>query len=112
LDNQSPGIMALADSDDTNDASTLIGLYDDYLVANGDPTLKADPTEPGVNNEEQKTDGADEPSDLAKRRQQQLTDGTTVPSKPAGIDPGGEAMDEFDQAFNYHAKRLEARRQA
>lgn len=99
---QSPGIQALGDSADVNDASTLIGLYDDYRVANGHPTMKADPEpDPGVTTEA---------NELAERRKRQLEDGKTIPSKSARVDPDAESgEDEFERSFNAFAARKEAK---
>lgn len=103
LIDQPPGVQALQDSDDTSDASTLIGLYDTHLVANGKPTLKADP-EPGVTEVV-----VPAPSPQANKRAQQLEAGTTVQSKSARVDGTAEAGDDFDAAFAVFAKRREAR---
>lgn len=111
LDQQPPGVMALADSDDTADASTLIGLYDQHLVASGKPSLKADPTEPGVDgNQEEETPEGSEKSELDKKREQQLEDGVSAASKSAGVNADGEAPDEFEAAFNAFAARKERAR--
>jgi hypothetical protein len=102
LSTQPPGVQALSESDDTEDASTLIGLYDGHLVAEGQPTLKADPGSTSVN---------EVPADTTRantRRQQQLEAGTTVPSKPARVDGTAEAGSEFEDAFAVFAKRKEA----
>ena len=114
LDEQSPGVNALASSDNTADAKTLIGLYDAHLVAAGKDSLRApDPNEPGVTDEEEEAKGSDEPSELEKRRAQQLEDGTAIPSKSAGIDPDGTpGGTEFEQAFDYYAKKKAAQRTA
>lgn len=100
---QSPGVRALGNSDDVQDASTLLGLYDNYRVANGKPTMKADPEpDTGVKN-----DNADE---LAERRRQQLEGGTTLPSKSARVTTDGpEGEDEFERSFNVFAARKEAK---
>lgn len=95
---QSPGVRSLSDSADANDASLLIGLYDTHLVATGKPTLKADAPESG---------GTEEVSKLAEKRKQQLEAGTTIKSKGARMDPSSDPVDEFEAAFNYHAKRRE-----
>lgn len=100
---QPPGVQNLGESADPADASTLIGLYDDYRVGQGHPTIKAKPDpepDPGVTTE------ADE---LAKRRAQQLQDGETIPSKSARVNPDTEAPDEFEAAFNAFAARKEAK---
>ena len=101
--NQSPGIRALADSDDTRDASLLIGKYDDYRVENGHTTLKSDP---GPDNGSSVDEAAED--EVAKRRKQQLEDGVTLPSKSARIDTDAETGSEFENAFNAFAKRKEA----
>lgn len=116
LSSQPPGIQALGASDDTDDASSLIGMYDNHLVAAGQPSLKApeqgektDPTEPGVNEDEQQS--GDEPTSLASRRAQQLEDGTSIPSKSAGVNTDGESGDdEFERAFEHHAKKKDRQR--
>ncbi len=100
---QPPGTQALGGSDDTRDASLLIGLYDDYLVANGSPTIKQDPAiDTGV------TDITDE---VAERRNRQLEDGATLPSRAARIDDSQSSGNEFDDAFNAFAARKDANRQ-
>jgi len=104
---QPPGIAALSESDDTNDASALIGMYDNHLVANGKPTLKATP-EP-ASNQEAKTDGS-EATALAAKRAQQLEDGATIDSKNAQIDAGTEPRGDFETAFDAYAKRKDAQR--
>lgn len=105
MDLQPPGIQALADSEDTADASTLIGMYDTYRVAQGDETLRSDP-KPEI--EDGSVDNkADE---IAARRQRQLEDGVTIPSKNARIDPNADAGSEFENAFAAFAARKEANR--
>ena len=114
LNDQSPGVTALAGSDDTKDATTLLRLYDEHLVSGGKDSLKApDPTEPGVKDKEEEAQGGAEPTELQKRRAQQLEDGTAIPSKGAGIDPdGGQSGTEFEQAFEFFAKKKQAQRTA
>jgi len=112
LEAQPPGIQSLSDSDDAKDASALIGLYDSHLVAEGKPTLKADPVDNGVDTkeaEEQQKKEAEAES-LTKRRKQQLADGATIPSKNSRVDSRSEPVDDFEAAFNYHANRKERRR--
>lgn len=109
LDSQPPGVQSLTESDDPQDASALIGLYDGHLVAEGKPTLKADPTN-GVDTKDEKTQKEIEANSIAARRKQQLEDGATIPSKAARIDPSSEPVDDFEAAFNYHAKRRENQR--
>ena len=106
---QSQGVAALAESDDSRDASTLIGLYDTHLVANGKPTLKADPPT-GVNEDE--VDSAAEPqlSELEKKRAKQLEDGAAPTSRKAGVNTDGPETTEFDAAFAVFAKRKEQKR--
>jgi len=104
---QPPGIAALSESDDTKDASALISMYDEHLVANGKPTLKATP-EPASKLEEN-PDGS-EATNLAKKRAQQLADGTTVESRNAKIDAGAEPKGDFEAAFDSFAKRKDAQR--
>jgi hypothetical protein len=108
LDEQPQGVSSLSESDDVRDASTLIGLYDAHLVANGHPSLKADPTESGVT----ETPANTGPTDLASRRAQQLQDGESVPSQKAGIQADGPVEDEFEAAFNVFAKRKAAANRA
>ena len=109
LDEQSPGVQALSASDDSKDASLLIGLYDEHLVANDKPSLKAEVKDkeivpgPGDEPEEKKTT-------LAARRAQQLEDGATIKSKNSRIDPSKEPADDFDAAFNFHAKQKDRKR--
>lgn len=110
LDNQPPGVQSLTDSDDPQDASALIGLYDSHLVASGLPTLKADPVDNGVDTKDKLTQKEIEANSIAARRKQQLEDGTTIPSKKSRIDPSSEPTDDFEAAFNYHAKRRENQR--
>jgi hypothetical protein len=102
LDTQPPGVRALSESDDTLDASTLIGLYDGHLVAQGQPSIKVNP-EPGVDDE------APAATPQANKRKQQLEAGSSVPSKSARVDGTAEAGTEFDAAFDVFAKRAEAR---
>ena len=102
LSDQPPGVRALSESDDTADASTLIGLYDGHLVASGKPSLKPDP-EPGVN------EVVPAANPQANRRAAQLEAGSTVPSKPARVDATAEADGDFEAAFKVFAKRAEAR---
>lgn len=109
LADQPPGIAALSESDDTNDASALIGMYDAHLVENGKPSLKAPTPEPASKKEDEVTDGADATA-LAKKRTQQLEDGTTIDSKNAKIDAGSEPLGDFETAFAFHAKRKDAKR--
>jgi hypothetical protein len=109
LDSQPPGVQSLTDSDDPQDASALIGLYDSHLVASGLPTLKADPTN-GVDTKDELTQKEIEANSIAARRAQQLEDGTTIPSKKSRIDPSSEPVDDFEAAFNFHAKRRENQR--
>lgn len=111
LNEQPPGIIALSESDDTDDASTLIGMYDNHLVSVGQPSMKPDP-KPGVN-EEAVPAGA-ELTDLEKRRGRQLESGNrSVSSKPAGIAADTESMDGFEKSFNVFAsKKEQQRRQA
>ena len=109
LQKQPPGIAALSESDDTQDASALIGMYDDYLVANGKPTLKKETTPEPASKKDEEAAGADE-SDLAKKRAQQLEDGTTIDSKNAKIDTGSDTGGDFEAAFAFHAKRKDAKR--
>ena len=106
LTSQPQGVSSLSESDDARDASTLIGLYDAYLVAEGQPSIKADPIESGVTEVPGKT-GA---TDLAARRAQQLSDGESVPSKKAGVQTDGPELDEFEAAFNVFAKRKAQKR--
>ncbi len=103
---QTPGVIGLSNSPDARDASELLGKYDEHLVANGQPSIKKAPTEPG-GNEDDNAAGANSPTSLGKRREQQLADGTTIPSKSAGIDGTGESMSEFSSAFKVYAKRLD-----
>jgi hypothetical protein len=107
LAKQSPGIGALAESDYAADATSLIGMYDNYLVTNNLPTLKNDPG-PGVNNGD-KTEGS-ELSSNAKKRAEQLASGTSVASKSAGVTTGDTVTDNFEDAFNAFAARKERKR--
>lgn len=107
LDTQPPGIQALQESHDTADAISLIEMFDNNLVANGQPTLKATP-----NNGVEALEVKDKADELKAKRERQLQDGTTVTSKSAGVDPGGESVNEFEKAFAYHAKKKEAQRRA
>ncbi len=108
---QPPGVAALSDSDDTNDALVLIGMYDNYLVANDKPSLKPIPNEPGDDTDKVIVDGS-ESDELANRRTRQLAAGSSVPSKSARVDGSAEAGDEFEDAFEFHAKRNDAKRTA
>jgi hypothetical protein len=101
LNEQPHGVSNLSLSDDTRDASTLIGLYDAHLVAGGQPSIKADPTESGVKVPASK----DAPTELETKRAQQLSDGASVASKKAGVNTDGPELDEFEAAFNVFAKR-------
>ena len=103
MDNQPRGIQALAESDDPQDAIFLIGAYDTYLVANGGSSIKA-VTDPGPGVEKTKA------NNIAAKREQQLESGTTIKSKPSGIDPGSQSESEFESAFNVMAKKREAQR--
>lgn len=110
---QPPGVQNLADSDDPRDASTLLGMYDTYRVANGLETLKAPSEDPGKPDHESDSVVEKEASELEKRRQAQLESGTTVESKPAHINPNADSGEnEFERAFNAFAARKEAKRQA
>ena len=105
LDEQSPGIQALTGSDDSKDASLLIGLYDTHLVAEGQPSLKAEEDTtivPGP--------GDEKPNKIAEKRKQQLEDGATIKSKNSRIDPGAAEADDFESAFNFHAARKDRQR--
>ncbi len=100
---QSPGTQALGESDDTRDASLLIGLYDDYRVDQGKTSMRTDPElDTGVN------EVADE---VTQRRSRQLQDGTTLPSKPARVVETGENLDDFEKSFNAFAAKKERQRQ-
>jgi len=111
LDTQPPGVQSLSDSDDPQDASALIGLYDGHLVANGQPTLKADPKDNDGVDTEETTAQEEETNSVAARRKQQLEDGTTIPSRNSRVDPSKEPVDDFEAAFAYHAKRKDRQRQ-
>lgn len=104
LDEQPAGIQGLSASPDTRDAVALLGMYDDHLVANEQPSLRTEivPTEPGDENDSELTE-------IEKRRARQAAAGASIPSKPAGIDTTGEASSEFDQAFAHYARKKEAR---
>lgn len=110
LDAQPPGVQGLAFSDDTRDAVELISKYDAHLVAEGKPSLRPeeaneeDPDEPGVESKR-------EPTEIERKRAQQLDAGQSIPSKPAGIDVDAGNMDEFEAAFNHFAQK-KARRTA
>lgn len=100
---QSPGTKALGESDDTRDASLLIGLYDDYRVEQGRPSMRTDPElDTGV------TEVTDE---VTQRRNRQLEDGTTLPSKAARVETDQEATDGFEDAFNAYAAKKDRQRQ-
>jgi hypothetical protein len=101
LAGQPHGVAQLAESDDTRDASTLIGLYDTHLVADGKPTLRVDP--PTGVNEVQLTE-------LEKKRAKQLEDGASPASKKAGINTDGPDTTEFENAFAVFAKKKERQR--
>ncbi len=103
MTDQPQGVSSLSESEDARDASTLIGLYDAYLVAEGQPSIKADPIESGVKKEEEP--GKPEPTELETRRAKQLEDGATVASQKAGIQTDGPELDEFEAAFNVFAKK-------
>lgn len=100
---QPAAVRDLSFSDDVNDASSLIGLYDDHRIANNMPSLrKAD--DPG--NGDPVDDSAD---DLGAKRKRQLEAGSVVPSKPARINTEAEeGEDEFERSFNAYAARKEA----
>lgn len=106
LNTQPPGIQALANSDDTADASSLIGLYDGFRVEDGLETLKVVSNDPDNSGVEE-----DRPNSVAERRRRQLESGSAVPSKSARIDPTAETGDDFERAFNAFAQRKEAARQ-
>lgn len=110
LDSQPPGVQSLSQSNDPQDASVLVGMYDGHLVAEGLPTLKADPKDNGVDTEE-KLAQEEKTNSVAARRKQQLEDGATIPSKNARVDPSDDGVDDFEAAFNYHAKRKDRQRQ-
>ena len=101
LASQPHGVAQLAESDDTRDASTLIGLYDTHLVANGKPSLRVDPPT-GVNEVQ--------PTELEKKRAKQLEDGAAPASKKAGINTDGPETTEFDAAFAVFAAKKERQR--
>jgi hypothetical protein len=109
LAQQSPGIGALAESDYAADATSLIGMYDNYLVTNDLPTLKKTDPGPGVNTDGDKPEGS-ELSSNAKKRAEQLASGTSVASKSAGVTTGDTVTDDFDTAFNAFAARRERKR--
>lgn len=106
MESQSPGVKALAGSDDARDASLLISKYDEHRVANNLPTLKAnpDPDNGGVDKKAK--------DEVTKRRERQLEDGTTIESKNAKIDPNAESGSDFENAFNAFAKSKEAKNRA
>jgi len=107
LEGRPPGVHSLAESADANDALALIGMYDSHLIANGFASLKeANDPGPGVKE-------VDKPTDLAARRARQLEDGSSIPSKPAGVNTGDdEGLDEFESAFKVFANRLDKKRTA
>lgn len=113
LTEQAPGIAALASSDDPADASELISRYDDFLVSEGKPSLKATPDDDGGDNTEDTAGSKEqEKSEIEKRRERQIKDGAAPASKPAGVSPGGEGTDgdsEFEAAFNFYADKKDAR---
>lgn len=105
LESQSPGVASLADSDDTEDAKTLIGLYDAHLVTSGKSSIKKQsPTEPGADNEK--------PGEQNNRRQQQLQAGANVRTKNVGIDTTDAPLDEYEAAFNHFASQKDKSRVA
>jgi hypothetical protein len=106
MNEQSKGVADLGESDDARDASTLLGLYDAHLVANGHPSIKADPTESGVNEDT----GKPVPTELETRRAKQLEDGASVASKKAGVNTDGPETSEFEAAFDVFAKRKDKQR--
>lgn len=107
MDTQPPGIQSLAGSDDTRDASSLIGLYDEHRVGSGQQSLRADPIPGNGSSVDEKAD------EVAKRRERQLEDGVTLPSKGARIDVDESTGDtEFERQFNAFAKRKEAANRA
>lgn len=108
FNDQPPGIQSLADSADTRDASTLIGMYDDYQVAHGEASIRKQSPDPGQQGGVKEKEQIDE---VAARRAQQLEDGHSIPSKPAGVNTDQEATDGFEAAFNAFAARKEAQRQ-
>ena len=107
IGSQPAAVQGLADSDDVADATSLIGLYDTHRVASGLPTLKTDHIPDGEVVEKEEA-----VNDLKARRDQQLEDGTTLPSRTARIDPDSEGGDDFGNAFDMFAKRRDAARQA
>jgi len=105
LNNQPAAVKTLAASDDAQDASSLIGLYDNHRIANKLPSLKAAPID------DLGGDGIDTATELELKRQRQLDAGISVPSKNARIvTSGDETGDTFTDAFAAYAKRKDAKR--
>lgn len=103
MESQPAVVQALAESDDVYDASSLIGLYDNYRVANDLPTLKAT-TDHGDTVVDKET------TSLAEKRALQLEAGETIPSQGARVDPNAESGNDFENAFNAFAARKESKR--
>lgn len=104
LSNQPAAVRSLAASEDAEDASSLIGLYDDHRIANDIPSLRAVPEDTG--------DDSSTATELEAKRQRQLDAGLTIQSKPARIvtneDGSGDA---FEDAFAAYAARNDAKHQ-
>ena len=105
LEQQPEAVQAWADSDDVNEASSLIGYYDQYLLATGRDIPTPTSTDSG---------GGEKPAaTLEERRAQQLEDGQTLPSTGAGVTTDGpETGDEFSRAFQAEARKRQQARQA
>lgn len=104
INQQPPGIKDLAQSSVSEDANALLSMYDNDMVANGNPTIRSTPD--GV-----ETPAVTQQADKLKaKRERQLNDGATVAGKGANINPGNEVVDDFDSAFQHFAKKRERQR--
>jgi len=107
---QPPGIKALGDSAASEDAIALIGLYDSSQVASGKPSIRKTTPDNGVDTTADLDQQETEAEKLKAKRQRQLNDGATVEGKGANINPGNEAIEDFDKAFNFYANKKERQR--
>lgn len=103
LADQPTATQGLADSDAAKDAASLLGYYDNHLVASGKTSIRsADGKTPVASG------GSSEADQLAARRRQQLEDGDTLRGRRAGIQPGDAEGDGFESDFAFFANRRKA----
>lgn len=97
-----------ADSDNVNDAASLIQYFDNYLLATG----RMSEFKQTAGKAPQDGEDSGKADALARKRQQQLEDGDAIDSRGAGVGASdGSPAGEFGAAFAAFAKRKERERQ-